>query len=374
MRLGLAVLACAVFTVAVPAAALAQAGFYITPSLRLSEEFDDNVFVTSSGQRSDLITRFTPGVELGYRSEPFTLLARSYFDSEIYVDNSQLDDAAARKFASLELKYLPYRLLTLSLDVGYTDTTTPTGLTGAAGLQLARSHATELVAIPVAAYQLTPLDLLKLRYWFARDTVEGEPTLYVHRIEPSVSHQFTSLDTGLLSYRASIFQTEGLRTVSSHAPTVGWIRQLTPVTSITVQAGPRFIDDGSVEPEVHARLEHAFKVARVALDYQRTDGIRLGTSGPIEVETIAGSVEMEPLKLLTVKVGPSYTRTFGGVLEPTPTIRVYSLGMSAAYPITSWLTARASYSFAYQDQSGPDIHRNLVTISLDAAYPIRITP
>jgi hypothetical protein len=75
-----------------------------------------------------------------------------------------------------------------------------------------------------------------------------------------------------------------------------------------------------------------------------------------------------------VKVGPSYTRSFGGVLAPTSTIRVYSLGMNAAYPITSWLTTRASYSFAYQQQKGPDIHHNLVTISLEAAYPIRITP
>lgn len=374
MRFGLAVLACAVLTVVAPVAALAQAGFYLTPSLRLSEEFDDNVFVTSSGQRADLITRFTPGVEVGYHSEPFTLLARSSFDAEIYADNSQLDDAAARKYAALEFKYLPYRLLTLSLDAAYIDTTTPTGLTGAAGVQLARSHATELVAVPIAAYQLTARDLLKLRYSFSRDTLEGGPTFYVHRIEPSVAHQFTAIDTGLLSYRASVFQTEGLRTVSSHAPTIGWSRQLTPVTSITLQAGPRFIDDGSVEPEAHGRLEHAFKVARVALDYLRTDGIRLGSSGPIEVETISASVEMEPLKLLTVKVGPSYTRSFGGVLERAPTIRVYGIGMSAAYPINKWLTARAAYSFAYQQQDGPDIHHNLVTLSLEAAYPIRIFP
>ena len=182
MKLGLAAVVCAAFLVAAPVAALAQAGFYITPSLRLSEEFDDNVFVTARGERADFITRFTPGVELGYRSEPFTLLARSSFDAEVFADNPHLDDAA-RKRASPE--YLPYRL------ASYIDTTTPSGLAGASGVQLAREHATELIVIPTAAYQLTAGDALKLRYLFARDTLDSAPTVITHRVEPSVSHQFT---------------------------------------------------------------------------------------------------------------------------------------------------------------------------------------
>lgn len=189
MKLGLAAVVCAAFLVAAPVAALAQAGFYITPSLRLSEEFDDNVVVTASGERADFITRFTPGIELGYRSEPFTLLARSSFDAEVFADNPDL--AAARKRASPELKYLPCRLLTLSLDASSIDTTTPSGLAGASGVQLARGHATELIVIPTAAYQLTARDALTLRYLFARDTLDSGPTVITHRVEPSVSDQFT---------------------------------------------------------------------------------------------------------------------------------------------------------------------------------------
>lgn len=191
MKLGLAAVVCAAFLVAAPVAALAQAGFCITPSLRLPEEFDDNVFVTASGERADFITRFTPGVELGYRSEPFTLLARSSFDAEVFADNPDLDAAAARKRASPELKYLPCRLLTLSLDASSIDTTTPSGLAGASGVQLARGHATELIVIPAAAYQLTARDALTLRYLFARDTLDSGPTVITHRVEPSVSDQFT---------------------------------------------------------------------------------------------------------------------------------------------------------------------------------------
>ena len=44
--------------------ASAQAGWYVTPSLTLSEEFDDNVFYSSTDPRADLVSRASPGVGL----------------------------------------------------------------------------------------------------------------------------------------------------------------------------------------------------------------------------------------------------------------------------------------------------------------------
>jgi hypothetical protein len=370
--------------------AWAQAGFYLVPSLSLAEEFDDNVFITSTNKSSDFITRFTPGIELGYRSEPFTLLVRSSVDTEIFARNSALDDVAARKRAALALKYLPNRLLTLGLDTSYIETSTPSGLVGTAGLQFARTKATELFVIPYALYQFTPADSARLQYTFSRDTVAGESLLpgaslvaggvttaggvtdYTHRIDPSFAHQFTTLDTGALHYRASIFETQGARTVLSQAPMAAWVRQLTPLTSFTIRGGPRFIDDGSVQPEVYARLDHQLRFAKVGLEYVRTDGILLGHPGPVETESVTGNVEFEPLRLLTVKVQPTYTRIFDGVLQRTSTLRVYGVAATAEYPITSWLTARLTYKFSYQEQVGPDLFHNLVTLSLDAGYPIRI--
>ena len=353
-------------------AAWAQARFYVIPTFRVAEEFDDNVFVTSTNKLSDLITRFPPGVELGYRSEPFTLLARSSFDAEVFVDNSQLNDVAARKRAAVELKYLPYHLLALDLDLSYIETTTPSGLLGTAGLQFARTNATELVVAPAALYQFTPSDSGRFGYSFIRDTIEGGPTDYTHRIEPSFAHRFTPLDTGALHYRGSVFETGGARTVTSHAAMVAWVRQLTPVTYLTLRGGPRVDDDGSVQPEVYARLDHAIRFAKLGLEYVRTNGILLGHPGPVEVESVSGSVEFEPLKLLTVKVEPTYSRVFGGVLKTTPTTRAYGLAASAAYPLTAWLTARLAYRFSFQEQPGPDLHHNLVTLSLDAGYPFRL--
>ena len=82
----IAMLALASVIVGVPAAALAQTGGSSLPSFTLAEEFDDNVFVSTTDPKSDFITRFTPGLQLGYRSAPLTLLVSGSIDAEIYAE------------------------------------------------------------------------------------------------------------------------------------------------------------------------------------------------------------------------------------------------------------------------------------------------
>lgn len=304
---------------------------------------------------------------MGYRSEPFTLLARSSFDAEIYADNSDLDNPAARKRAGLEFKYAPAEGLTLATDVSYIATTTPTGLVGASGLQFTRRDATELVFSPVVAYAFTASDAGRIAYTFLRDTLDLSPTTTTNRVQFTYSHQFTALDTGLLGFRVSVFESEGSPTLRSYTPALGWTRQLTSKTVLTLQGGPRFKSDGSVAPEAVARLAQGFTLGKAVLQYLRTETIVLGRTAAEELESVSGSIEIEPLKLLKVKVEPSYTRLFGGV---DPTAQIYGVTTSASYPITSWLAATLRYVYASQKEGGATLHHNIVTLGLDAAYPI----
>ena len=370
MKVAWAGLTWAALLVGVQVTASAQAGWSLIPSFSLAEEFDDNVFVTSTAKKSDFITRFTPGIDLGYRSEPFTLMARSSFDTEIFADNSQLNDSAARKRAGLEFKYVPFEDLTLGLDSSYIATTTATGLVGAAGLEFARRDATEFILSPVAHYRFTASDTGRIAYTFMRDTLDQFPDTTTNRAQLTYSHQFSALDTGLLAYRLSVFKTEDLPGLTSHTPAVGWTRQFSQQTALTLQAGPRFKSDGSVEPEAVVRLEHAFTLAKVAAQYLRTETFVLGRTTAEELEALSGSIELEPFKLLKVKVEPSYTRLFGGV---DPTARIYGVASVITYPITSWLTAGLRHVYAFQDQVGASLHHNIVTLSLDAAYPITVS-
>ena len=361
----------------IPAAALAQTGWVVLPSFTLAEEFDDNVFVSTTDPKSDFITRLTPGLQLGYRSVPFTLLASGSIDAEIYANNSELSDAANRKRAALEVKYLPFRLLTVSLNVTYFETNTPSELVPTTGLQLARTRATQLAIIPAATYQITSVDTATASYAFFHDTLDGGLDNDTHRVKLGYARQLTALDTGFINYRLHVFENQGNPTTITNTPTLGWKRQLTPNTVLTLEGGPRvvsggpsFIDD-TVEPEAHASLEHSFKLAKVALEYHRTEAIVVGRPGKVELESVSGSFEIEPMRLLKLRFQPGYYRTFGG---EDPTATVYGFLLGALYPIKSWLTARLDYRFAYQKQADTSLPHNIVTLSLDFVYPVRVAP
>jgi hypothetical protein len=377
MKALIAWLALASMIAGIPAAAQAQTGWVVLPSFTLAEEFDDNVFVSTTDPKSDFITRMTPGLQLGYRSLPFTLLASGSIDAEIYANNPELSDAANRKRAALEVKYLPFSLLTVSLNVTYFETNTPSELVPTTGLQLARTRATQLAIIPAASYQITSVDTATASYAFFHDTVEGSLDNDTHRVKLGYARQLTALDTGFLNYRLHVFESQQNPTTITNTPTLGWKRQLTPNTVLTLEGGPRlvsggpsFIDD-TVEPEAHASLEHSFKLAKVALEYHRTEAIVVGRPGKVELESVSGSLEIEPMRLLKLRFQPGYYRTFGG---EDPTATVYGFLLGALYPIKSWLTARLDYRFAYQKQADTSLPHNIVTLSLDFVYPVRVAP
>lgn len=352
-------------------------GWVITPSFSIAEEYDDNVFVSNTNKQWDFITRFTPGLELGYRSDPFTLLLSGSIDAEIFARNTELSDPANRKRAGLHFKYLPYRLLTLGLDVSYFETNTPSELVPTTGLQLGRSRATELNVTPSVGYAISAIDTVTASYSYILDTFEGGTDNTTHRVKLGYARHLTALDTGAINYRLHVFENEGGGpTTITNTPTLAWTRQLTPNTLLTLEGGPRFVTDDPfrdnvVEPEAHGRIEHTFRLAKVALDYIRSEAVVVGRPGKVEVEAVSGLVEVEPVRLLRVRFEPGFYRTFGGA---DPEARVYGFLLTGLYPITSWLTSRLNYRFAYQDQAGETLPHNIVTLSLDVVYPVRVAP
>jgi opacity protein-like surface antigen len=370
------------------ARAWAQAGWYVIPSFQLTEEFDDNIFGSTSGQRSDFISRFTPGLQAGYRSEPLTLLASTSFDAEVFANNPQQNDAMSGKHAGMNLKYLPIKPLTLSLDVGYTETRSLSTLTAiltpavpanttpavpANTLEFGRQRATVLNASPSIAYQFTPLTSGTSGYSYTQTTLEGGTTNTGHQGRLGLSHQFTPLDSGTFDYGLNMFEdSTSSTTTTSHALTLGWTRQLTPQTTASVQGGPRF-SGGTVSPEFSALLAHEFKMfdqrPKASLGYLRSEGFVIGQAGSVKIESITGSIGFEPLQLLQVSLGASFTRLSGGTRSDTTS---YGATAGASYQILRWLAARASYRFNLQDQNTGDIRHNVFSLSLDASYPIRI--
>jgi hypothetical protein len=386
------------------APAWAQAGWYLIPSFQFTEEFDDNILGKTSGQRSDFISRFSPGLQAGYRSDPLTLLASTSFDAEVFANNPQQNDAMSGKHAGMNLKYLPIKPLTLSLDVGYTETrslstltailtpavpanttpavpanTTPdvpantTPAVPANTLEFGRQRTTVLSASPSVAYQFTPLTSGTSGYSYTQTTLEGGITNTGHQGRLGLSHQFTPLDSGMFDYGLNVFEdSTSSTTTTSHALTLGWNRKLTPQTTVSVQAGPRF-SGGTVSPELHGLLAHQFKMfdqrAQATLGYSRSEGFVIGQAGSVSTESVTGTIGFEPLRSLQINLGASFTTFSGGTRTDTTT---YAVTAGASYQILRWLAARASYGFGFQDQNTGGIRHNVFSLGLTASYPIRM--
>ena len=76
----------------------------LTPSLSLSETYDDNIFQTDTDEETDFITTVTPGIQLRYQPASTTLLELDYrLDFEFFAKNSDQNQVGHRgtlRFAS----------------------------------------------------------------------------------------------------------------------------------------------------------------------------------------------------------------------------------------------------------------------------------
>src|SRR5437879_1708898 len=103
-------------------ATLGTAGLYLIPSFKVSESFDDNILASSSNRESDFISRFYPGLQGGYSSDPFTLLLSGGFEADVFAKHPELNDPTTGWNAAMNLSYLPIRRLTLGANIAYIET------------------------------------------------------------------------------------------------------------------------------------------------------------------------------------------------------------------------------------------------------------
>ena len=91
------------------------AGLSVVPSLGLSEEYNSNIFDTSTGQLSDVITNINPGILINL-STPSATGTLSYYPSvQFYAEHSSQNDVLQDLNGSLEAELLP-RTLFLSVN------------------------------------------------------------------------------------------------------------------------------------------------------------------------------------------------------------------------------------------------------------------
>src|SRR5919198_738175 len=63
----------------------------LIPSIGISEEYDDNVFLDNKNRRGDFVSRFSPGLTLMANRPDYELRAGYTFSAEVYAKESELN-------------------------------------------------------------------------------------------------------------------------------------------------------------------------------------------------------------------------------------------------------------------------------------------
>jgi hypothetical protein len=362
-------------------------GYYVAPSFGVSETYDDNIFLTESDRQDDFITRFTPGIRLGYVSAPLTLLGSYAFDIEVYAKESDLNNVGERQRGQLEFRYLPDPLLVLTLDANFARSNDPVDINRQGALlrrrgvapsgvpvteiRRGREETTTFTLSPAATYEFTPVWSGTAAYTFALTDTEDGARGTSHTLSLGASRTLSEKDTGSVIYSFSVFDTEGGDSTTSHTILFGWTRRVSELLTFGLSLGPRFSDDGDTGVDAGASVNYRLgRLTDLSLVYSRSQALVGDRSESATVDAVSAVISTRPLQFLQVSAGPTFNRISGngGVGD----VSIYGLDAAATYQFNRWLSGNATYRFSYQEGLGGDIFHNTLTIGLSVTQTIRV--
>src|SRR5437870_7227604 len=292
--------------VLLPSAAPAQTGYYLTPSLSVAEVYVDNLFYSPAPRTHDFFTRISPSLKAGYQSAPLTVEGSYAFDSEVYSQHSELTTPLVRQRGLIELKATPDQVLTLSVPVAYYQTKTPQELNLTTGLATRRVRAERYTTNPAFTYRFDPLTTAKGDYTYAKDLIAGGITIDSHIVNLTLDSRLSLSDTAGPGYVGRHFEFAGFPALTSHAFTVGWSHELTPLTTFTLRGGPR-LTEGTLDrlPEGFASIRHTLKRGELSISYASTSTTTSGQTTSLKPQSVTGTATTELLPKLKFSAGPA---------------------------------------------------------------------
>src|SRR2546422_1879815 len=357
-----------------PTVVPAQAGNYLTPSLSVAEVYDDNVFYTTSPRTHDFLTRISPGLKAAYQSAPLTVEGSYTFDSEIYSRRTELTTPQMRQRGLIELKATPIQVLTLSVSGAYYQTRTPQELNLTTGLAAQRVRAERYTTTPAFTYRFDPLTTAKGDYTFSKDLLAGGVTIDSHIENLLLDHRLSPRDTVGPGYVGRQFAFAGFPALSSHAFTLGWSHELTPLTTFTLRGGPR-VTEGTIDrlPEALASIRHTMKNGELSLSYASTLTTVFGLANSVKSQGITATATTELLPKLRLSGAPAFYKISSETFKAT----VYAIYLESSYQLTKTLAFAAAYQFSLQQgslsgQREVEILHNIILIRLTVTYPARV--
>ena len=355
----------------------------LTPSIAVSEEYNDNIFLNNQTRQSDFITSFSPALTLYVNRPSYALSAGYSFSADLYARESRLNEAFDRQnFVATGL----YRLtpgLTLTASDGFAFNRN-SNLVAAQGFSSGRQESWSNNFTPGMNWQMTPSNSLGLSASYSVLRFQGSGTGVdsdTYGFGSNLTHIFTPRFSGILNYGFTYLKPQGEQDSTTHTPMVGFSYVLTPTLTATITGGAAITELGGdtfVGPAATASLVQVFSFGSASLQYNQGVSVAGGFGGTTNTKTVSGTLALSTLlRGLFVLLSPSYSvsESVGSGQTQQVDIKAITLSLGATYQIAQYASLFGGYTFFRQRTGGSsstqgDADQNRVRFGLQVGYPI----
>jgi hypothetical protein len=363
--------------------------FILTPSIGISEEYNDNVFADNTNRQWDFITNFSPTLVLSFNRPTLTLSAGYSFTAALYAQGTRPNTAFDSHNFILNGTYL----LTPDLILAVSDSlivTNYTSLAGSQGFSTGRQKSFHNGFSPSLTWQVTPLNSLSLgattdvlRYGSGGSGISKDSETY--GVRSAFTHAFTQRFSGNVAYDLTYIHFHGQESSISHSPTVGFSYLLTQTLTASVSGGAAITQIAgatSVTPAGTLMLAKTFQFGYASVQYTRNITPGGGFGGTADTQTAGAILALSTLwRGLGVVFNPTYSvaNSIASASQQASQVDVktFTLTLDAAYQLTKYVRLFAGYTFLHQRTGGSsstqvDVDQNRVRVGAQFGYPFEL--
>ena len=364
-----------------------KAPLTIIPSLTISEEFNDNIFLDNNNKKSDFITGFTPGIAIFYERPTYRLSAGYNFTAEIFAKESDESHAFDRQNFWLDTSWRVDPKLTLSLTEAFIFST-DTNLIGRESVSTGRDRSFSNTLGVGASYQVDPFWTVRGGGSWTLERFDGSEFKGsdVYRVNVGADRRVTPTVTVGAGYEFGYFDIDNVPKTTTHTPRVGVTWQATPTITLGLSGGPSIEVENNggtrVTPAITASYAQRMPFGSIGLSYDRSIGTASGLGGPSDNDIVTGYLTVTTLaRGLTIQLLPRFTNAQSPHSDEID-VRSFTMALVATYRVTEWMSIIGGYQFFTQRSDSTsvtsigtpianDADQNRVFVGVTFGYPIR---
>ena len=360
----------------------------LTPSISVSEEYNDNLFLNNQNRQWDLITGFSPTITLFVNRPSYQVSGGYSFTAELYERESRLNNALNRQSFLASGLYRATPRLTLTASDTYA-LNRNTNLVASQGFATGRQESWSNTFGPGLTYQMTPRTSLSLGATYGLLRFKGAATdgaatardSDTYGLQSSLAHVLTPRLTGTIGYGFTYLNVQEEDNSTTHTPTLGVSYRLTPTLTGSVNGGPAITELGGetfVSPAATASLVQGLAFGSASARYARSVSAAGGFGGTTDTQSVSGTLTLPTLRRGLLVVFDTTYSTAESV-SPRQTdrvdVRALTLNLGVTYQIAAFASVFGGYMFFQQRTTGSstlqiDADQNRVRFGLQFGYPI----